>query len=100
MNPLAIKVMKEIGIDISAHKSRHLKEFLNEDFDYVITVCDNAAENCPTWPKKTQRLHWPFSDPAHATGTESEILHVFKQVRDEIGEKMRKWTDQTIGAIL
>jgi arsenate reductase len=89
VNPLAIHVMKEVGIDISGNTSNHLNEYINEDFDYVITVCDNAAANCPTWPKKTTRLHWPFPDPAHATGTEAEILHVFRKVRDGIGEKVK-----------
>jgi arsenate reductase len=83
--------MKEVVIDISGHSSNHLNEYINEDFDYVITVCDNAAANCPAWPKETTRLHWPFPDPAHATGTESEILRVFKKVRDDIGEKVKEW---------
>ncbi len=93
VNPLAIKVMKEVGIDIFGHTSNHLNEYINEDFDYVITVCDNAAKNCPVWPKKTTRLHWPFPDPGIATGTEPEILHVFKRVRDDIGEKVKGWVE-------
>jgi arsenate reductase len=93
VNPLATKVMKEVGIDISGHTSNHLNEYINEDFEYVITVCDNAAENCPTWPKKTQRVHWPFPDPAEADGTELEVLGVFRKVRDDIGERVKGWID-------
>lgn len=91
LSPKAIEVMKEVGVDISNHTSNHLKEFLNEEFDFVITVCDNAAKNCPIWPKKTERLHWPFPDPAIATGTETEILEVFRKVRDDIDMKVKQW---------
>ncbi|MDF1544375.1 MAG: arsenate reductase ArsC [bacterium] len=91
VHPLAIKVMSEAGVDISLFSSNHVKEYLNEDFDYVITVCDNAAENCPTFPKESTRLHWPFPDPAAATGTEEEIVAFFRTVRDEIKKKTTEW---------
>ena len=81
--------MAEIGIDISGHRSKCLDEFLGEPFDYVITVCDNAAENCPVFPGKTTRIHWSFDDPAEAAGSSDEQLAVFRRVRDEIAEKLK-----------
>jgi arsenate reductase len=84
VHPLAIKAMSEIGIDISAHTSKHLGEFLNRDVETVITVCGNADQACPLFPGQVNRHHFPFDDPAHATGTESEQLAVFRRVRDEI----------------
>ncbi|MFH2050794.1 MAG: arsenate reductase ArsC [bacterium] len=91
VNPTAIKVMQEIGIDISGHKSTSLSEYLNDSFDYIITVCDNAAEKCPVFPGGGNRLHWPFEDPHYAEGTEEEKLDFFRKVRDQIGEKIKKW---------
>jgi arsenate reductase len=84
VHPLAIQVMKEIGIDISNHRSKHLKEFLNTQIETVITVCDNANENCPFFPGQVNRHHWSFEDPAKATGSEEEKLAVFRRVRDQI----------------
>ncbi len=84
VHPLAIQVMKEIGIDISHHRSKHLKEFLNTNIETVITVCDNADKNCPFFPGQLNRYHWPFEDPAKAQGSEEEILAVFRKVRDQI----------------
>lgn len=84
VHPLAIKVMQEIGIDISGHHSKHLDEFLNQDVETVITVCGNADQACPMFPGQVNRYHWGFDDPAHATGTEEEKLAVFRRVRDEI----------------
>ncbi|MBL9114192.1 MAG: arsenate reductase ArsC [Verrucomicrobiaceae bacterium] len=84
VHPLAIKAMAEIGIDISAHRSKHLDEFLNQDVETVITVCGNADQACPMFPGQVNRHHWGFDDPAHATGTEEEQLAVFRRVRDEI----------------
>lgn len=84
VHPLAIQVMKEIGIDISNHRSKHLKEFLNTQIETVITVCDNANENCPFFPGQVNRHHWSFEDPAKATGSEAEKLAVFRRVRDQI----------------
>lgn len=84
VHPLAIKVMAEIGIDISQHHSKHLDEFLSQDVETVITVCGNADQVCPMFPGQVNRHHWGFDDPAHATGTEEEQLAVFCRVRDEI----------------
>ena len=84
VHPLAIKAMAEIGIDISAHHSKHMNDFLSQPIHTVITVCGNADQACPTFPGQMQRHHWPFDDPAHATGSEAEQMEVFRRVRDEI----------------
>lgn len=85
VNPLAIKAMEEIGIDISWHKPKLVDQYINMDFDYVITVCDNAKETCPTFIGNVKhRLHIGFDDPADATGTEEEQMVVYRRVRDEI----------------
>ena len=88
VHPKAIHVMAEAGIDLSSHKPKMVDEFLNESFDYVITVCDDARENCPVFSGKVkERLHMGFADPAKATGTEEEILQEFRRIRDEIKNK-------------
>jgi arsenate reductase len=84
VHPLAIRAMKEIGIDISQHRSKHLSEFLDRPVRTVITVCGNADQACPMFPGQMSRHHWGFDDPAHATGSEEEQLTVFRRVRDEI----------------
>jgi arsenate reductase len=84
VHPKSIEVMREIGIDISAHRSKHLDEFLNRPVDTVITVCGNADQACPMFPGQARRFHWGFSDPAHAVGTVEEILGEFRRVRDQI----------------
>ena len=84
VHPLAIEVMKEIGIDISHHHSKHMNDFLNQRVETVITVCGNADQACPMFPAQITRYHWGFDDPAHATGTDAEKLAVFRRVRDEI----------------
>ncbi len=84
VHPMAIRVMQEVGIDISRHESKHLNQFLDKKVETVITVCGNADQACPMFPGQVNRYHWGFADPAHATGTEAEILAVFRQVRDEI----------------
>jgi len=84
VHPLAIKAMREIGIDISSHHSKHLSEFLQVPVETVITVCGNADQACPMFPGQVNRYHWGFDDPAHATGTEDEQFAVFRRVRDEI----------------
>ena len=84
VHPLAIKAMAEIGIDIAAHRSKHLNEFLEQDVETVITVCGNADQACPMFPGQVNRHHWGFDDPAHATGTEEEQMQMFRRVRDEI----------------
>lgn len=91
VNPRAIQVMKEIGIDISGHTSDHLSKYAGQSFDYVITVCDNAAKNCPVFPGQGTKLHWSFADPAEATGTDEQVLAVFRLIRDEIGSKIKTW---------
>ncbi|MES2747646.1 MAG: arsenate reductase ArsC [Bacteroidota bacterium] len=84
VNLRAIAIMKEDGIDISQHTSNNIDEYFDIPFDYVITVCDNAKENCPFFPTKAVRLHYNFPDPAKATGTEDEILNAFRNVRQMI----------------
>jgi len=84
VHPLAIEAMKEIGIDISTHRSKHLDEFLGEKVETVITVCGNADQVCPMFPGQVNRYHWGFDDPAHAEGTDEEKMIVFRRVRDEI----------------
>jgi arsenate reductase len=92
VNPNAIKVMKELGIDISGHFPKHVDQFVNEVFDYVITVCDNARESCPLFTGKVgKRLHIGFEDPAEARGTEEEVLAVYRQIRDEIRKEFEKF---------
>jgi len=84
VHPLAIKAMAEVGIDISGHRSKHLKEFLDQPIHTVITVCGNVDQACPIFPGQVNRRHWPFFDPARATGSDEEILKCFRQVRDEM----------------
>ena len=84
VNPKAIATMKEIGIDISSHTSNNITEYLGIDFDYVITVCDNAKERCPYFPTKAVKLHYNFPDPAKATGTDDKINEQFRAVRSLI----------------
>jgi arsenate reductase len=94
INPLAIKVMAERGIDISeaaGHRSKTLQAFLGQPMDLVVTVCDEAAEECPFFPGARRQEHWSFPDPSAATGTEEERLVVFRQVRDAIEARLREW---------
>jgi arsenate reductase len=84
VHPKAVQVLQEIGIDISGHASKHLEDFLNRKITTVITVCGNADQACPMFPGQVNRYHWGFDDPAHATGTEEEILAEFRRVRDQI----------------
>jgi arsenate reductase len=94
VHPMAVKVMGEIGIDISHHTSNHLSEYASMTFDFVITVCSNAAERCPTFSSATNRLHWPFDDPAAIQGTKWEIIDGFRRIRDQIGDKVKAWHKQ------
>ena len=84
VHPKAIAALAEIGIDISGHTSKHMNDFLRSDVETVITVCGNADQACPVFPGQVNRHHWPFDDPAHATGTDAEIAAEFRRVRDEI----------------
>ncbi len=97
VNPYAIKVMMEIGIDISKNKPKNVSEFLSKEFDYVITVCDGANESCPVFLGKVKnRLHLGFEDPAEAKGTENEIMNTFRRIRDEIKEGFYEFYSSTI----
>lgn len=93
VHPLAIEAMKEIGIDISAHRSKHMNDFLQQPVETVITVCGNADQACPLYPGQVNRHHWPFEDPAHAPGTDAEKLVVFRRVRDEIRRVFEAYAD-------
>jgi arsenate reductase len=89
VRPEAIAVMKELGIDISSHRSKHVDELQGQHFDYVLTVCDNAKESCPLFPGNSKRLHRAFNDPAIYQGTDEERLAVFRRVRNEIQEYLQ-----------
>lgn len=91
VNPLAIEAMAGRGVDISDQRSKNLSEFLDHSFDYVITVCDNAAESCPVFPGKAERIHWRLPDPATVEGTDAEKLAFFAQVRDDLESRFRQW---------
>jgi arsenate reductase len=91
VNPTAIEVMKEIGIDISRHRSKNLSEFDGQTFDYVITLCGDANETCPLYIGGTKKTHIGFDDPAKATGTPDEIKWEFRRVRDEIKAMMKEF---------
>ncbi|HEV2835298.1 MAG TPA: arsenate reductase ArsC, partial [Pyrinomonadaceae bacterium] len=84
VRPEAVTAMREIGVDISHHHSKSVDEFTGQEFDYVITVCDNANEQCPVFPANTKRIHWSFEDPAAAKGDEAARLVIFRKVRDQI----------------
>ena len=88
LNPIAVGVMSEKGIDISGYKSKHIDLFSNMKFDYVITVCDNAKESCPVFPGNAEYIHWSLKDPAAAEGTKEEKLIAFRKTRDEIQNKV------------
>jgi arsenate reductase len=90
VNDMAIKVMKEIGIDISHHRSKHVKEFLGQYFHYVITVCDKANDSCPIFLGDSRRLHWPFPDPPHSKEITPTFLDEFRRVRDLIHDKFKQ----------
>lgn len=89
VRPEAIAAMRELGIDISGHRSKHVDEFEGQHFDYVITVCDNARESCPVFFNAAEKIHHSFEDPAAALGTEAERLGVFRRVRDELRVYLR-----------
>lgn len=97
VHPKAVKVMEEIGIDISRNKPENVSNYVKESFDYVITVCGNAEETCPVFTGKVnERLHIGFDDPAEATGTEEEILNEFRQIRDQIKERFTQFYSDRI----
>jgi arsenate reductase len=94
VNPYAIRAMEARGIDISGQRSKQVGEFLNQPFDTVITVCDQAAETCPVFPGRAERIHWSFPDPAAAEGSPDEILEAFVRVRDDLESKLAEWSAQ------
>jgi len=96
VNPKAIETMKEDGIDISNHTSNNIEEYMHINFDYVITVCDNAKEHCPYFPSKAKKIHHNFFDPAKATGTEEEIKKQFTEVRNQIKAYCQKFVAEYI----
>ncbi|TCK80812.1 arsenate reductase ArsC [Albibacterium bauzanense] len=96
VNPKAIQIMKEDGIDISAHTSNHIDEYSDIDFDFVITVCDNAKENCPFFPTKAKKFHYNFPDPAKAIGNEDEVSHQFRLVRDQIKQYAQNFISENL----
>lgn len=97
VHPKAIAVMKELGLDISGGRPKSVDHFLRNEFDYVITVCDNAKETCPVFSGKVRhRLHIGFDDPAGASGTDAYVLSEFRRVRDEIGFRFRQFYEQNI----
>ena len=91
VRPLAIKAMAEIGVDISDQHSKTLEQYLDQPFDYVITMCDQANETCPFFPNARHRIHWSFPDPSKAQGDEAQQLAVYRQVRDAITNQLRTW---------
>lgn len=93
VHPLAIRAMAEVGIDISAHRSKHMNDFLAKPVETVITVCGNADQACPIYPGQVNRHHWPFDDPAHAAGTDEEKMAVFRRVREEIRAVFTAYAD-------
>jgi arsenate reductase len=93
VRPEAIAVMRELGIDISSHRSKSVDEFAGREFDYVITVCDNAKESCPVFPAKTRRIHWSIEDPAAVQGWQEERLSAFRRIRGELRARLRGFTE-------
>jgi arsenate reductase len=91
VRPEAVEAMREVGIDIRTQRSKSVDGFAGQTFDYVITVCDNARENCPVFPGETERIHWSFDDPAAVEGVWEERLAVFRRVREEIAARLREW---------
>jgi arsenate reductase len=94
VRPEAIEIMREIGIDISGHRSKSLNEFAEQEFDYVITVCDNARQSCPVFPGSARYLHWSIDDPAMAQGSDEERKAVFRRVRDTLGTRIHSFAKE------
>ena len=97
VHPLAIRVMSEVGIDISGHTSDHVDRYVEEDFDLVLTVCDSAKESCPVLPGARRTVHRSFEDPDYPHLSEDELTRVFRRIRDEIGEYSRSLLDEVLG---
>ena len=94
VHPLALQAMRERGIDIDSSRSKSVEEFAGQQFDVVVTVCNNAKESCPVFPDAVELLHWPFDDPADAQGSEEEKMEFFRRVRDEIEDRIRRYLDE------
>ena len=94
VRPEAIAAMQEIGIDISGHRSKSVDEFAGQQFDYVVTVCDNARDVCPVFPAGTERIHWSFEDPAAVEGSEGMRLSAFRRIRDQIHKRIKVFHKQ------
>ncbi len=94
VNPLAVRAMAEHGVDISGQRSKTLERFLDDGWDYVVTVCDSANEACPVFPRAATRVHWSFDDPSRARGSDEERVVVFRRVRDEIETRITAWLRQ------
>lgn len=91
VHPLALRVMAEVGVDLSGHVSKTVDALVDQRWDHVITVCDAASERCPVFPATTTRHHWSFEDPSRAEGTEEERLAVFRKIRDQIAARLQAW---------
>ncbi len=98
VRPEAIAVMKEIGIDISGHRSKSVDEFSAQSMDYVVTVCDSARDNCPVFPAGSARIHWSIEDPAAVQGSEQERLAAFRRIRDQIHERVKAFFRDPVAA--
>jgi arsenate reductase len=99
VRPEAIEAMKEIGIDISNHRSKSVDELITQAFDYVITVCDNANQHCPMFPGACRRIHWSIEDPAAVAGDDKTRLEAFRRARNELRERLDKFIDDEVGRI-
>lgn len=98
VHPMAVQAMAELGIDISGAESKSLERFFGQPFDWVITVCDQAAETCPVFPGAARRLHWSLPDPSAASGSEEERYRQFRAVRDQLLELLRQWSEAELSA--
>ena len=98
VNPMAIRIMKEDGIDISSHTSNHVDEYANIEFDYLITVCDHAKENCPYFPTRAKKFHHNFPDPSRYTGNEEEVRQEFRRVRELIKDYSKAFITRNLNA--
>jgi len=96
VRPEAVAVMREAGIDISGQRSKSVDEFEGQDFDYVITVCDNAKQSCPIYPARTKRIHWSIEDPAAVQGSEEERLAAFRRIRDELRLRLQRFAETEV----
>jgi arsenate reductase len=97
VHPLAIEAMREVHLDLTGATSKSVTQFDGQTFDYVVTVCDNAKEDCPVFPAVTKMVHWSFDDPAAATGNDEQKMRVFRRVRDEIRHRVRRFVEARAG---